>query len=217
MTRILHAIWHVSPLSLPLVERHCSTCKVPRPFRCSGKIRLNANGRRLGAWLIYKCTVCDRTWNLPLMDRVPVGEVPPADLAAMQTSDPAWVWPRAFDVAALRRHVSQVSLPTDLVVTKRLAEAGPGDWSAITLRIEPSWPTGQRLDRLLGQELGLSRSFLQALQGSGALSVVQGPRHALRLPLAGSIVLQFDLGRITASACGALTRAFGVPPSDAGF
>ena len=211
MTRIAQIDWHVTPLSLPQPHRHCSTCGGPRPFRCSGKVRLNANGRRLDAWLIYKCTDCDRTWNLPLLDRVPVADLPPADLAALQCSDPAWVWSRAFDLSRLRRHALQVALPEDLAVEKRSATAAEG-CAQLLLSIHAAWPTGLRLDRLLAAELGLSRSGLMAWPSRGALRIVQGPRDALRMPLAGSVVLQFDLDRIAEGSRPDLIRAFVGPP-----
>lgn len=216
MTRTLHVTWHVVPVSLPQTQRHCSTCGGHRLFRCSGKVRLNANGRRLDAWMIYKCTVCDRTWNLPLLDRVPVAEVPPDDLAAMQASDPAWVRSRAFDLATLRRHAPQLILPTDLAVTKQVADAGTFWGSGIALGIEAPWPTGVRLDRLLAQELGLSRSGLQAMLRAGTLGIVQGSRTALKTPLAGSIVLRFDLDGIAAGARTDLARALGLPSPGGG-
>lgn len=216
MSRTLHARWHVTPLSLPQVQRHCSTCGVPRPFRCGGKVRLNANGRKLDAWLIYKCAACDRTWNLPLLDRVPVAQVSATDLAAMQSSDPAWITPRAFDLTALRRHGAQVLLPTELAVTKALIGPGVEDCSAIELEITAPWPTGQRFDRFLAAELCLSRSALQAWQRSGALCILQGPRQALRLPLAGRVVLHLDPRRIAGPARAELPRAFAPPPQGTG-
>ncbi len=222
MTRIAQVdrtqvIWHVLPLSLPRPHRHCSTCGVTLPFDCSGKVRLNANGRRLDAWLIYKCSTCERTWNYPLLDRVAVADLPPADLSALQTSDPGWVRARAFDLAALRRHALRVALPENLAVTKRVAGAETGVRSGVAIRIEAPWPTGLRLDRFLAQELGLSRFVLRGLQARGGLSVEQGlrargARHALRTPVAGSMVLHFDLEHVAEPARPGLIRAFGLTP-----
>jgi hypothetical protein len=216
MTGTATVFWQVSPLSFPEPQRHCGTCGKARPFRCSGKVRLNANGRRLDAWLIYTCTVCDRTWNLPVLSRVPVAEVPPAELDAMETNDPAWVRARACDLAALRRHAQQVLLPTELHLTKRLAEPGSANWSRIALTIHAEGPTGQRLDRFLASALQLSRSGLQALERSGGLSVIGGARNALKAPLSGSVVLHFDLERMPKGTAQGLARAFGLPPPGAG-
>jgi hypothetical protein len=206
----LHVNWHVAPLSPPQPHRHCASCGRPRPFQPSGKVRLNANGRRLDAWLIYKCTVCDRTWNLPLLDRVPVAEVPPGDLAAMQSSSPAWVQTRICDLVALRRHAPQVLMPDDLCVTKRVIGADPA-WTRIALTIAAEGSVAQRLDRLLAGELRLSRSFIQALTDKGGLSIARGGRTALKSPLTGEVLLHFDVDRMTAGAGADLAQAFGCP------
>lgn len=216
MIGTVHVCWHVAPLSPPQILRHCSSCGRPRPFGSSGKVRLNANGRRLDAWLIYKCVACDRTWNRPLLDRVPVAEVPPDDLAALQTSDPDWVQARAFDLPALRRHASQVILTTELTVTKSPPHAVTSGWSRIALVIEAPCAVGQRLDQLLARELGQSRSFVQSLQVSGGLCVAQGPRSALKLPLAGTVTLHFKAERLSDGAGLALARAFCLPPPGEG-
>lgn len=132
----------------------------PHLFRSSGKIRLNANGRRLDAWLIYKCGSCEKTWNLPLVERVAVTSIAERDLRAMHGSDPAWVREREFDLATLGRYCDQIDIPPDLTVTKIVEGDLAGAWSVIELVIDAQRPTGQRLDRLLARELKLTRSEL---------------------------------------------------------
>jgi hypothetical protein len=197
--------WHVVPITPPRPHRHCPGCNLTRPFSCSGKVRLNANGRRLDAWLIYKCTTCDRTWNLPMIDRVAVSAIDPQDLWAMQVSDPAWVEARAFDLALLRPHADLIDLPTDL----RVIKAGPGvtDWCEIRLDLCAPRPTGHRLDRLLATELGLSRSRLHRMLISGGLSFGQGPRRALKTRVAGTLCLHFVAKRLDPAEKAGLTRA----------
>lgn len=39
------------------------------PFASTGKFRVNANGRRLDVWLIYRCETCGRTLNVPVYER----------------------------------------------------------------------------------------------------------------------------------------------------
>ena len=63
------------------VVRHCQGCGRVTEFRNSGKLRRNANGKRIYQFEIYKCDR-DHTWNRP----VPVTEpgkgpcaVPPED------------------------------------------------------------------------------------------------------------------------------------------
>lgn len=153
--------------------RHCAACRTARPFRSSGKVRLNANGQKLDAWLIYRCTGCDGTWNRPLLDRRPVSQVRREDLDAMQRSDPDWVAQREFDLAGLRSVCDDIR-QSDAVAVKKATVNPAGDLvdcDGITLEIVSPVPIGVRLDRLLAQELPLSRNGVLHMERDGILMV----------------------------------------------
>jgi hypothetical protein len=194
MTGIVTVIWRVDPVTPPRPKRNCSTCGRARLFQSSGKIRLNANGRRLDAWLIYKCEACDRTWNLPVLARVPVGSIAPGDLQAMHSSDPEWVGKLEMDVGLLKGHCDQIDVSADLRVTKPVGDRQE-PWSVIELCIVAEGATGHRLDRLLAGELKLSRSELQMMQKAGGLQFGEGSRKTL----GRRVVVQFISDRLTES------------------
>lgn len=56
--------------------RRCGGCGKPQAFVCSGKFRVNANGRRLDVWLIYRCQKCGHTFNLPIYERTAPEKLP---------------------------------------------------------------------------------------------------------------------------------------------
>src|SRR5260370_27199382 len=72
----------------PELWLNCNRCRGTTRFRTSGKIRVNANGKRVDAWLIYKCTSCDNTWNRPVLERRHVSTIDPCLLASLQANDP---------------------------------------------------------------------------------------------------------------------------------
>jgi hypothetical protein len=190
MTGISNVTWRVEPATPPRPHRHCATCGRTRAFQSSGRVRLNANGRKVDAWLIYKCLACERTWNLPLLERVAVSDVPPGDLKAMEASDPGWVKMRAHDTVRLRRYCDRIEL-----TVYRLAPAPPlgGGLSIVSLSLEVSCPTGERLDRLLSRELQWSRAGLLALVRSGVVGVQPDTERTLRKPVASGMVVRFRL------------------------
>jgi hypothetical protein len=81
---------------------------IPAIARSSQKIRLNANGRKLDAWLIYKCVMCDKTWNRPIFERVNVRDISPAVLEALQSNDPDWIRFEMFNLEALRQKARRI-------------------------------------------------------------------------------------------------------------
>lgn len=190
MTGTHSLVWHLGPASPPRPHHHCSACGTTRPFQPSGKVRLNANGRRLDAWLVYKCVVCDRTWNLPVMHRRPLARIDPADLHAMQHSDPDWVAARTSDLSLLRRHASRIDPACPAQTPAPPLPADDAVEVQITILAQPY--TGERLDRCLARALGLSRSQFMALHRAGC--IVLAPSAPLNRPPQGQLTVTLRAG-----------------------
>ncbi|WP_370676869.1 DUF1062 domain-containing protein [Pleomorphomonas sp. PLEO] len=179
--------WTIVPRDCPRPVLACPTCGDARPFHPSGKIRLNANGKRLDAWLIYKCDDCDRTWNRPIFERRLATEVPPDELAALRTGDPAFVRRLAFDLPALRRKTSLI-VQSDTVEIERVVVGGKTGATGAEIALAVPYPVGLRLDRLLASELDLARNRIAALAGAGRLTVIGGGNALNRPPRDGQII-----------------------------
>jgi hypothetical protein len=180
MSDCLRVRWTIVPRDCPRPVLACPTCGGDRPYHPSGKLRLNANGKRLDAWLIYKCDDCDRTWNRPIFERRLAADIPAADLAALRSADPAFVRRLAFDLAALHRKTSAIVQPDGLDVEKAIVGGNPG-MAHVEIALVVPHSAGMRLDRLLSAELGCSRSRIVAQAEEGRL-VVGDSRAALRRP-----------------------------------
>jgi hypothetical protein len=192
MSNILNVKWTIIPTNAPQPWIACSGCGGPRPFKCSDKLRLNANGRRLDAWLIYKCTGCDKTWNRTLFERRNVRDIDPVTLEALQGNDPEWIRSHAFDVGALGHLVKRIDVFADCCVHKSVASAIEG-WSLLQIEFTVPFAANPRLDRILAIELGLSRSRLQALHETGALKIEPDRKQALRRPTRDGSRILLDL------------------------
>ena len=183
MSNILRVCWTLRPLTAPRPWLNCSRCGGTRPFRSSGKVRLNANGKRLDAWLIYKCCDCDGTWNRPLFERRNVRELDPDTLGALETSAPEWVERWAFDLADLKRSAARVE--HSLMFASRneppLSRARRGLPSQSCSRSLPRWRFAWT--DLLSSGLGLSRTRVERLHEAGRLCVFPLRRHPLRSPV----------------------------------
>ena len=192
MCNILQVRWTLTPKTSPQPWIACSGCRSPKLFRSSGKIRLNANGKRLDAWLVYKCIDCDKTWNRTLFERQTVHGLAPSTLEALQRSDPDWVRAREFDLDGLRRIVKRIEEPPDIVTRKEAVRAA-GDWTVLEIEIVAEFPVNARLDRLLASELAISRSRLQAFRGGGRLKAHPARNDFLRCRPKDGIKIIFDL------------------------
>ena len=192
MQHILRVTWQVAPLECPLVWRHCSRCKIAMPFACSMKFRTNAQKKRVDVWLIYRCRACEETWNLPIHERIAVGDLAPELFQAIACNDPALARRYAFDRQRLAAHGLRVEESAAIEICKSPRDECEGDASAIDITLALSSPSRIRLDRLLASELGITRSQLRALHERGVLRVASATKP-LRSPIADGQSIAIDL------------------------
>lgn len=175
--------WTITPLTAPEPILSCPGCGSARPFRSSGKFRLNANGKQLDAWLIYKCTSCGTTWNRPIFERMAVRKIDPAVLQALQSNDPHHAEAVAFDLHQLRRCAPNVEEAADVEVHKQVLRQDDRAWSRLDIVFALPVATCVRMDRVLAQELGISRTKVQELAKVGHLCAGANTRRQLRKPV----------------------------------
>ncbi len=195
MSLALKVRWTLTPLEAPQPWLSCSACGCPRPYRCSGNTRLNANGRRLDAWLIYRCLSCDSTWNRPIFERRAVGTIEPALLEAMHANDPDFIRVLAFDIQGLRRRAERIDEFDTFDLRKAIIDAPPV-WDHLQIELAAPLPVGVRLDRLLAGRLPVSRRELGAMSYDGRITVAPFHADALKRRVRDGSSITIDLSDV---------------------
>ncbi len=149
-----------------------------RPFVCAGTFRVNAHGKRLDVWLNYRCDRCAAAWKCPVIERRPVAEIEPQRLEAFFRNDPLVARRLAFDIVKKRR--APVEASTEVHVTRVTVAPMSDDLAPLCIRLAVPLPCSVRLDRLLAQQLGLSRAALHQFHERGDLGVAPVRNNALR-------------------------------------
>jgi len=196
MSNIQRIQWTVQPRTAPRPWLICNKCHAIKPFVSSGKFRLNANGKQLDAWLVYRCADCENTWNRPIFERRNVKEIGPAALHSLQSNDRELARSIAFDAQSLRRRSTRVEEFADVDVRKEILIEGSEPWLALEIVLSVPTPTSLRLDRLLSMELDASRGHIARLASDKRLCIAPERGHELRRPIT-------DGTKITINLCGA--------------
>jgi hypothetical protein len=118
MSNVLRLQWTIVAQKPPQPWLNCNRCGRLRPFESSGKVRVNAQGKRLDAWLVYNCTACKNSWNRPIFERWNVRDVEPHLMNALLRNDPDKVRRLAFEVEDLRRRSDRIVEFQDIEVRK---------------------------------------------------------------------------------------------------
>lgn len=185
--------WTVVPLSTPSVLRRCARCNDKKIFRSSDRFRVNASGRALDVWLIYKCEHCNQTWNATILSRVSPESMPSDLYQRFMDNDEATAWQYAFDFDALKKNDVEVDPKVETRVD------GPDlDWSLVsgpllTLEIDTKFPGLVRLETLLAGRLGVLRRSLTELYAEGQLRIRPDHKDPLSRKIKGRTVVEVDL------------------------
>lgn len=193
MSGLSRILWAIVPKTAPRPLINCNRCGTVKAYRSSGKFRVNANGKRIDVWLIYRCVDCDNSWNFGIFERRNRREIEPALLQALESNDTALARRHAFDVVALRRRVARVEEFFDVAIHKQRLGDMRETATVLELQLGLEMPTSLRLDRLLAGELGISRSKLQALEQKRLLVVDPDAAKALRKPARDGATIRIDL------------------------
>lgn len=192
-------IWKVIPPCPPHIIRPCERCGRVRSFGCSEKFRVNANQKKLDAWLIYKCTSCERTWKCSIFSRVDTRQVDRRLLQRLHANHRPSVWAYAFDYALLRRNGVEVDPTIAYTIVGEDLDLHSPEGGCIAVLLMADHPLPVRVDALLAGKLGLSRAQLGALFTSGGATIDPQSGCALRARLKRAVTILID--RVALRSC----------------
>ena len=177
--------WTVRIKSAPTVVRYCKRCCVSTEFASSGLFRVNGQKKSLDVWLIYKCSICDTTWNLTVLSRVAPGSISPTLLRGFYDNDPGLAMSYATDISLIKRNGAE-TCPPEIEIFGVDADL---DESA-RIHLLPEWPMDIKAETVLRQKLGVSRREFDKLLSGGKLVCVSG--HDLKkCKLLSEVVVEF--------------------------
>lgn len=215
MSSLFHVDWTVRACETVFVKRPCGRCNTLRPFCSTGKFRLNANGARLDAWLIYRCTTCGKRWNRALYERRPVASLSKDLITALQGNDADLANRVVREFSQKKRAETSGETGTFHLEKRIRSDPGAGCFSGNGIAIAIGNPDGcrVRLDLVLARGLALSRKDVIGLAGAGVLRIPQASLKAFRRRLPADIIVECNSAG-SRDAGDLVRRAIALPGSD---
>ena len=167
-------LWEIVPLNQPTISKKCSKCGTKCTFITTGNFRLNANQNKVDVWLIYQCQKCKTTWNMSILTRVNPSAIPQDLYRKFLSNDGDLARKYAFDAnihahnnVTLNYEELDYDIRGDIILLTGLSEP-------IRLQIVCNYTMDIRVDKILSQKLGISRSLLKRLGLSGKININNG-------------------------------------------
>ena len=202
MNQNLRKQWTITPDELPSVLKKCSKCGEKTEFKNSGKFRVNANGRLLDIWMIFRCCRCETSYNMSIFERMEAGRVDKAEYKGFLNNSPdlALKYGNDRDLFVRNKAETYKNQTEYHIVTGETIypckEAG-------TWEVEVKIPAGfdLRVDALLVRQLKESRNTIKKWCEEGVI-LHNGEILSYKSRVRDLMVLQ-----LTGPACAALTKS----------
>ena len=101
---------------MPLLSDHtktrvffrCGGCGKKQEFINSYRFRVNANGKSVDVWLIYRCKKCKHSKNLTIYERTLSGKIPEELFESFMNNDMETAMKYGSDIDFLKRNNAEL-------------------------------------------------------------------------------------------------------------
>lgn len=164
--------WELVPENLPKVKRNCPKCNEKSHYISSEKFRVNANKNNLDIWLIYQCEKCKSTWNMTVYERIKPNDISKYEYEKFLSNDKELAREYAFNLSVYNKNKAEVMLEeVNYKLIERKLEAYYIKENELVIEIICKYPIDMRMDKLLSDKLGLSRSKIKDMHGKGVIFI----------------------------------------------
>lgn len=164
--------WELVPENLPIVKRNCPKCNQKSHYINSEKFRVNANKNNLDIWLIYQCEKCKSTWNMTIHERIKPNDINKYEYEKFLSNDKELAREYAFNLSVYNKNKAEVILEdVNYKLIQRKLEAYYIKENELVIEIICRYPIEMRVDKLLSDKLGLSRSKIKDMHRKGVIFI----------------------------------------------
>jgi hypothetical protein len=167
--------WELVPENLPIVKRNCSKCNEKAHYINSEKFRVNANKNNIDIWLIYQCEKCKSTWNMTIYERIKPYDINKYEYERFLSNDKELAREYAFNLSIYNKNKAEIILEdVNYKLIQKKLEACYINENELVIEIVCKYPIELRVDKLLSDKLGLSRSKIKNMHKKGVIFINDG-------------------------------------------
>lgn len=164
--------WELIPDSLPTVRRNCPKCNEKTNYINSRKFRVNANKSNIDIWAIYKCEKCQSTWNMTIYERIKPYAISKQEYDKFLSNDRELTREYAFNLGIYSKNKAEAILEH---INYKLIQTKLGAYyireNELVIELICKYPIQLRVDKLLSDILGISRSKIKDIHKKGLIFI----------------------------------------------
>ena len=164
--------WELVPINLPIVRRNCPKCDEKSRYINTERFRVNANKNNIDVWLIYQCEKCKSTWNMTIYERTKPCDISKDEYEKFLSNDKELARKYAFNISIYNKNKAEIILEdVNYEVIQKELEAYCINKNELIIEIVCKNPIEVRVDKLLSDKLGISRSQIKKMNKKGVIAI----------------------------------------------
>lgn len=164
--------WELIPENLPMVKRCCPKCNEKTHHINSEKFRINANKNSIDIWLVYKCEKCKSTWNMTIFERIKPCSIHKDEYDKFLSNDTELARKYAFNPSIYSKNKAETILEhINYKLVQKKLETYPIEENKLVIELVCKYPIELRVDKLLSDNFGISRSKTITLHKKGVIFI----------------------------------------------
>lgn len=165
--------YELVPMDSFLVIRNCSGCGTKTHYKNTKRFRVNANGNKLDAWLIYQCEKCKHTFNLTIYERQAPAAVPKEAYTRFLSNDEEFAENYGKDFSFFKKNKAEIdweNVAYEFVKRREMKEESDCT-QPLSITIQNPCGLKIRPEKQIAEVLGLSRSQVKKLLAQEEIQV----------------------------------------------
>ena len=177
-------LWEVCLHRAPTVDKYCKRCDRKSEFESSGLFRVNSQQKNLEIWHIYKCQICDTTWNLTVFSHLNSKSINQGLLERYANNDYDLALLHATDTALIKRNGTKCNVADAYITGEDYVP-----YETAEIRLSTGWSLENKAATLIRQKLCLSANQFDRLIIEGRIISLSG-HNLMKCKMSGTIIFQ---------------------------
>lgn len=190
MSYIKNYLWKIVPETIPVVRKSCPKCNEKTNYINSKKFRVNANKNNIDIWLIYQCEKCKTSWNMEICERAKAGSIDTDKFKMFMKNDEELADEYGFNIDIHNKNKVELRIKDVLYDVKKVKlDDEKSATDEMRIKIECKYPCEVRVDKLLSDNLMISRSQIKKMHEGGKI-LIENNKNSLKSRVEDGMIIR---------------------------
>lgn len=182
-------LWEIIPKTTPIVRKNCPKCNEKTRYINSKKFRVNANKNNIDIWLIYQCEKCKTSWNMEICERAKAVSINSEKFKMFMENDEGLADEYGFNIDIHNKNKVELRIKDVLYEVRKVKlDEEESLRDEVVIKIQCRYPCETRVDKLIGENLNISRSRVKYMYENGDI-LIENNKNSIKAKVGDGMII----------------------------